>query len=91
MVAGLKKGTRRAVQKALFFQIITSKRLFAAPIAKKSPQEILSQNSSRNRARRASGHAHFWLAYIGEIPINGLFSTMLPFHVLGTMLIQYKW
>ena len=43
------------------------------------------------RETTAHGHALFWLAYIGEIPKNGLFSTILPFYVLGTMFLQYKW
>ena len=33
----------------------------------------------------------FWLAYTGEIPKKGPFSTILPFYVLGTMFLQYKW
>ena len=76
-------------KKHFFSQIITSSRFFVAPVAKKSPQKILSQNSSRSR--RARPHPFLWLAYTGEIPKNGLFSTILPFYVLGTMSLQYKW
>ena len=133
----------RAVQKYFFSQIITSIRLFVAPVAKKSPQKILSQNSSgkplriatpffrsliqtkfrkmaflarsfhfmflepcsfningrkafclfgasklHDHAQPAFGHTLF---FTGEIPKNGFFSTILPFYVLGTLFLQYKW
>ena len=65
-----------------------SKCLFVAPVAKKSPQKISSQNLSRSQRTRP----HPFLAcFTGEIPKNGLFSTILPFYVFGTMFLQYKW
>ena len=41
-------------KKHFFSQIITSIRLFVAPVAKKSPQKILSQNSSGKPLRMAT-------------------------------------
>ena len=39
-------------------------------------------------AQPVFGHTLF---FTGEIPKNGFFSPILPFYVLGTLFLQYKW
>ena len=79
----------RAVQKTLFFSNNYEYTLICCSCSQKVTTKIFKSKFIRETP--AHGHALFWLAYTGEITKNGLFSTILPFYVLGTMFLQYKW
>ena len=81
----------RAVQKILFF---SNNYEYTCILTCRSCSPKVTTKNFRSKFIRetpAHGHALFWLAYTGEIPKNGLFGTILPFYILGTMFLQYKW